>query len=447
MGYKVYYGRIGFGSSYDSYDWDTRQLIYDTESSSGDYLINPILTLEANEAGSFEADIPSSNSVWGSIRLFVGMIEILEDDEILWQGRITQISQDFNLNKHIYCEGDLAFLNDLYHEIDWKSMQGLSMLTGTWCYYPFNYFMEYCHSKNGFEGKEIYSNLGEDLIPSEYYNQEILVVAEVEASTSDSSITVDDTVYKSAWDCLKNDYLGGMLSKYEGCAYVYLRHEKVSGGYRRSLYPVILDENGIAYGRGWIKQTNQTVEFGKNLIDINVETGVDGNLVNMVSAYGYETSGWWIFKQTDSIIATAENSASIAKYGTVCKIIYLDGTDNTHDSLEQAAADALKSYSSGEAYQTIEVKALDLYDTGETTDRLGFMKMTHIISEPHGVNTWLLCTKAIIPLDKPAEKEFVFGRSRKKFSTMQASTDSVSNKGYAMSKSAGSYLEDRGSSS
>lgn len=110
-------------------------------------------------------------------------------------------------------------------------------------------------------------------------------------------------------------------------------------------------------------------------------------------------------------------------------------------------ADALKSYSSGEAYQTIEVKALDLYDTGEATDRLGFMKMTHIISEPHGVNTWLLCTKAIIPLDKPAEKEFVLGRSRKKFSTMQASTDSVSNKGYAMSKSAGSYLEDRGSSS
>lgn len=448
MSYKVYYGQISSISSVSdsSYQWSSRELIYDTSNADGDYLGDPILTLEANEAGSFEADIPKSNQIWNDIVLFRGIIEIEEDGEVIWQGRITQIDQDFNLNKHIYCEGDLSFLNDIYHIIDWDSMQGLSMSTGTWCYYPFNYFMEYCHSKYISDGKGIITSIGEDLIPEEYYLQELAVAAAVEASTSDSSITVDDTIHKSAWDSLKNDYLGGMLSKYDGYAYVYLRHELTSNGYKRVLYPVFMDSEGIAYGRGWIKETSQTIEFGKNLLDITIENGIDGDFVNAITAYGYTTSGWWIFKKTDPISAYANDAVSISKYGTVSKIIYLDGTDNTTDSLQQAAEDALNAIGSGEEYQTIEVKAVDLYDAGEATDRLGFMKMTRIISEPHGIDAWFLCTKATIPLDRPTEKEFVFGKVKKKLSSTQSSINSVSDKGYSMSKSVVNYLNSTESS-
>lgn len=450
MGYKVYYGTLAMDSSdIKYYTWNSRTLMYDTASPDDkNYLIDPVLNLEGNAAGSFEADVPKTNSCWGSLQMMLGTVEVEEDGEIIWQGRITQINDDFDLNRHIYCEGELAYLNDCAVEIDWSQMYGLSLASGVTTYFPFNYFLEYCHCNISTNGKYIE--------PIDWFNElppldqidEYNGLVEVEASAADANIQAGDTVYKSGWEALKNDLIDGMLSKYEGNAFVKLRRKKSGSSYKRELVLIVLDPDsttgGLIVGRGQVEKTSQTVEFGKNLTDINVERGLNDNLVTQAMAFGYQTKGWWIFKSVTPIGANALDDAAVAKYGVIQKAFSVDGVDSTSSSLLEAAQASLPK--NGE-YKTVEAKAVDLYDAGESSDHLGFMKMTHIVSAPHGVDTWLLCTSATIPLDKPDKKEFCFGKTKKTLTSTQAGISSTSDKGYYMSRSAASYLNDTGMSS
>ena len=42
-------------------------------------------------------------------------------------------------------------------------------------------------------------------------------------------------------------------------------------------------------------------------------------------------------------------------------------------------------------------------------EKLGYLLRTHILSEPHSFDLWMVCTKARLPLDAPDNKEFTFG--------------------------------------
>src|SRR5699024_10910175 len=120
----------------------------------------PILTREANEAGSFEADVPKTNICWGSLRLILGTIEIERDGEIIWQGRITQIDNNFELVKHTYCEGELAYLNDDTREIDWTLIRSEKQdedgnTTGLYMYNVVKAFHNFCGCNIDYNGKYI----------------------------------------------------------------------------------------------------------------------------------------------------------------------------------------------------------------------------------------------------------------------------------------------------
>lgn len=451
MAYKVYYGYISPGESgyMDHYVWTSRTLIYDTANSdSENYLIDPLLTMNANEAGSFETNIPKTNVCWSDLTLMLGIIEIEEDGDILWQGRITQINTDFELNKHIYCEGELAFLNDCAIEVNWDKYKGLSIGSGTWGFYPFNYFMESVHCTISANGKYIKNGMQDrlDSLTGMDSVNEGAGGSIVETSTSDTSLTVDDTKYKSAWDGLNSDLLDGMLSKFDGYVFVTLNREHDSHGYRRviDLMVVAPDDyrstyGDLLFGRGLEEITTQTIEFGKNLVDIDVEIGVQDELVTAAYAFGYETKGWWIFRNTSSISGYYVDPVSSAKYGQIQKAFSVDGEDSTVASLTQAATDSVSSKSATE-YRSIKIKAIDLYDAGEASDHLRFMKFTNIISEPHGINRRMLCTGCTIPLDKPDQKEFTYGSTVKRFTKTQSVTSSVADKSYKMSRTTMNYV-------
>lgn len=270
----------------------------------------------------------------------------------------------------------------------------------------------------------------------------------VETSTSDTTLTVDDTKYKSAWEGLNSDLLDGMLSNFDGYAFVTLKREYDSHGYRRVVdLMVVAPDNyrstygDLLFGRGLEEITTQTIEFGKNLVDIDVEIGVQDELVTAVYAFGYETKGWWIFRNTTSIVGYYVDPVSSAKYGQIQKAFSVDGEDSTVTSLTQAATDSVSSKSATE-YRSVKIKAIDLCDAGEASDHLRFMKFTNIISEPHGINRRMLCTGCTIPLDKPDQKEFTYGSTVKRFTKTQSVTSSVADKSYKMSRTTMDYVTD-----
>ena len=77
-------------------------------------VLNPSLEQELNTAGSLTFTMPPTHPMWGAMKVFVGDIEVYENGELIFFGRIVNIDQNWNNERIIECEGALAFFNDTY---------------------------------------------------------------------------------------------------------------------------------------------------------------------------------------------------------------------------------------------------------------------------------------------------------------------------------------------
>lgn len=85
-------------------------------------IIDPVLTLEDNEAGSFEFSMPQDNQAYSTFKRITSEIKICEvvfdtnnkakvETEI-WRGRAVTENEDFEHNRVFTCEGELNYLKD-----------------------------------------------------------------------------------------------------------------------------------------------------------------------------------------------------------------------------------------------------------------------------------------------------------------------------------------------
>ena len=120
--------------------------------------------------------------------------------------------------------------------------------------------------------------------------------------------------------------------------------------------------------------------------------------------------------------------------------ITVEGTSSTLDSLYEKAKDELKKYGGSGFSGSLQINAADLADIGVDTDRLDFLKETYVLSEPHGIENWLPCTKEVIPLHELDEKDFTFGETTSKLSSLQAANFGTAGKAWNAIQSTIGYL-------
>ncbi len=75
-------------------------------------LIDPKLDLEVNKAGSFSFKMPPQHPQYYLPQQMLSCIQVFQDSEEVFNGRITGCKIDFYNRKQITCEGQLAYLND-----------------------------------------------------------------------------------------------------------------------------------------------------------------------------------------------------------------------------------------------------------------------------------------------------------------------------------------------
>lgn len=108
MSYKIY---AGTQDRVDS--WENRVCIYAPGSAlDTTKLISPTLTREFGKAGSLEFTIPLGNVAHSALQKMKTVVSVEQDDKEIWQGRVMSHEQDFLLRQKVYCEGELAYLND-----------------------------------------------------------------------------------------------------------------------------------------------------------------------------------------------------------------------------------------------------------------------------------------------------------------------------------------------
>ena len=77
-------------------------------------VIDPVLDLQDSAAGSLEFGLPPFNTMYGQMLMVASTIRVERNGEEIWEGRPVSFKEDMWLNHNVTCEGELAYLNDVY---------------------------------------------------------------------------------------------------------------------------------------------------------------------------------------------------------------------------------------------------------------------------------------------------------------------------------------------
>lgn len=395
MRYKVYAGLISvtFQSSTKArFYWAEKTLVYDSygdavEGEETDGIVaDPVVELEHKEAGSFSCRVPHQietrfgrvkNPYYDKFTMGRTFVMVEEDNECIFFGRVTECELEFNLDKTVTSDGILNELEQINTRLDSGSYSTCADSSAS----LLAFVMGVDQSRKG--------------------DSPVNCMERGKVTVDDRTVNTSETgdQFGSLWSVLST-YL---LEKDD--AYLKLRLANDPGTERFFFYYDYLKPEDVP-------QTSQSIEYGVNMLDFVLDEKCGSDLVNSVTAHGTETvkHGWWIFKKTsyNTISSTAKDDKSIAKYGLRSRHIYVDGKTSTTSSLNSTADAELKKYKQ-DAEPTLTIKAFDRKDVGEKVEKLGHLLRTHILSEPHSFDLWMVCTKARLPLDAPDNKEFTFG--------------------------------------
>lgn len=560
MSYKIY---AGTQNGVDS--WENRVCIYAPGSAlETTKLISPTLTREFGKAGSLEFTIPLGNVAHSGMQKLKTVVSVEQDGKEIWQGRVMSHEQDFLLRQKVYCEGELAYLNDTdvppYTAKEVTIRQFLDFLcknhtsltdkykrfrignvtleeqkryvpVAEKCYLKLDYAAsspdeqsDYyqtwgLYSQNGNRLEENFSYifsdyedvqtppaqnwpLNEIVTGKEYlawrtgdnqftlrrnavsqgsktYDAEQTIVTPsittpIETYKFDSTIKVakkntESTTYsiKTEKDGTVNVYVNGEKSADYTPQLVEELHEFGDGKNYGKTWDILQNELVDVYG-GYLVTRHETIPypwfpglnkraryldyvqdaternvhgitFGTNLLDLNSYAKAE-DIVTRVIAIGKKKSGWFLWETTNTLTATANDETAQKLYGLITRYLVLDGTSNTQQSLQDEADMELGKHL--RLADGITVKAVDLKDAGVDVDRIAFGKLTHIISAPHGIDVWINCNKLVEPLDKPAKKEFTFGKKFSSISDLQALSARKATTAYDLSRTLKEYASD-----
>lgn len=544
MSYKIY---AGIQSGVDT--WVTKACIHDPgDITDTKKLISPTLTREVGKAGSLEFTLPLGNIAHSALQKLMTVVEVQQDGKQIWQGRVMSHEQDFLAHQKVYCEGEMAYLNDsgaapysagnvsFSQFLEWVCtnhnqqvdafkaftpgkvqmdtpmivpyIDGLKVEKSGHHYDDDGDYIQHYTIYNPINGAVLWDEEVEQLIndlqmkasclswelnaermQNGYVLSRIgdnnfrmrLPVAYANGKTWNASVSVakayvscpifnkdfgtysiyditkgtESSTYKItekggsyslaingkadsrfAFDTKEPTYSFGdgknygktldilqseLTDKYGG--YFVIRHGTDADGHPHRY---------LDYMQKITDKNPQTIAFGVNMLDLTSYTKAE-DICTRVIAFGTKTEKTWPFVDIQSIISQTANDVKAQKiYSIITKVIQVEGNYNNNQSLLDAAEEELAKnlrYLNGMA-----VKAVDLKDAGIDIDRLAIGKQTHIFSAAHGVDTWLLCSKLVEPLDAPDKKEFTFGTEFSSLSDLQSLTARKASDAYDLSR-------------
>ena len=333
-------------------------------------------SLEVNKTGSLTFQIASTHPYYDKIKKHTSEIKLYQDDRVLFCGRVLNDEITFENIKNIECEGELSYFLD--------SIQ---------------------------RGKE-YHLQGDTQNVIETYLNEIVAIhnSQVDERKQFSVGLVNITD--------PNNYLY-KISNYEDTLTILTdKLLNVYGGYL-----VVRHSNGVRYLDYVDELTNvcnQTIEFGKNIIDMTRyikgedvytaliplgatnETNTDGT-TNTEETYEKRLTISSLPDSTDGTINKVNDyvydSEGVEQWGWIWKVEKWDDV-TVAENLLRKAKDELRN--SIDATLTLDMTAIDLHLLDVDIDRINVGDRIQCISLPHNINTILIVKSIEIDIDNPA---------------------------------------------
>lgn len=353
-------------------------LIFDTRKSENLKILNPKVSLELNKTGSFTFTIYPSHPHYDKLRKLKSIITVYQDDYLLFRGRILNDEQGFYNEKQVTCEGELAFLVD--------SIQR-----------PYDFMTGDLHTTVSELFTFFINNHNSQVEPEHQFK-----VGNITVTDPNDYIVRSDSTYLNTWDSIQKKLIEG----YGG--YLWIRHEP--------------DGNYIDYLADFDTISNQKIEFGKNLLDINrITKGEDiaTAIIPLGAKISEETDARLTIESVNDGVDYVFNQDAVDLYGWIFKTVTWDDVtiaDNLLRKGNEALASAINLSVS------IELNAVDL--AAIDTDISAFHMGTYVkvLTNPHGLNSNFLVTKLSIDLANLKSNKLTLGKSYSTFTEQTSST-------------------------
>lgn len=333
-------------------------------------LVNPVVQLEENKAGSFSFYILPEHPAYDSIQKRKSLIEVYQDNEAepIFCGVCVEETKDFYKQKKVYCEGELTFLNDsIQRPARYQNATVRGLLE--------EYIAK--HNEQVDENKRF-------------------TVGQVTVSDKNDSLfcyTNMDSTMKAIKEDLVDD-LGGFFR---------IRHV-----------------DGVRYIDYLAESQNtntQSIKIGKNLLDFT--TNIDASeIATAIIPLGCKDEERKIegldtrltIESVNNGLDYVCNDEAVDNYGWIYKTVVWD---------EVTTPEALKS--KGEQYlseiqfenMVIEAKAVDLHLDNSEIEKFKLSDEIRVVSKPHGLDKYFRLTKITINLNNPGSNTITLGKEEK----------------------------------
>lgn len=335
-------------------------------------IINPVIKLEVNSAGTFTFTMPPQHPYYSLIQKKTTLIDVYRDDESepLFEGICASDEVDFFKQKKIVCEGELTFLNDSNlrpsHKVGLTSRQ---LLTA-------------------------YINEHNSLVEA----KKRFTVGQVTAKDDNDYITCF-TNYQSTMTEIKEDLVDDI------------------GGYLRTRHV-----NGVRY-LDYLAESprtnNQVIRLGENLLDISVGIDTDdlataiiplGETLETQSIEGLDERLSIKTAPADSMHPAGKDyvfsQSAVNNFGWIEKVVEWDGVTVVSNLVEKG-----KKYLQETQFENlvIEAKAIDLGLTSDEFQKFKLLDKVRVLSEPHGLDKYFLLSQMEIHLNNPEQDTITLG--------------------------------------
>lgn len=338
-------------------------------------LFNPKLTLEMGKAGSLEFDIPPSNSHYSDIQQLTSIVTADMDGDEIFRGRVLSNERMFNNVRHIYCEGDLAFLVDSVQKTEKYNGRTRAL---------FNKMIA-AHNSRVEASKRF--TVGQVTID----DRDIILTGQSE------DINTGDIDYKQiAIDSIVDEW-NSTYEQIQTCLIDYC------GGYLRTRY-----QNGVNY-IDYVKEyggtASQEIELGKNLLDLTEEVSVE-DLFTVLIPLGDDNL---TIKSANNGSDELVDSAAVAKYGRIVKTHVFNNVNDPGTLLENGRRYLASNVN---VPRTVTITAVDLHLLDKSIAAIHLGDKVHISSGPHSMDEYLMCTKIEYDMANPANNKYTFGNPK-----------------------------------
>lgn len=370
-------------------------LLYSPERISDGYVVtSAVLTKEVNCADGLEIIVPETNPAYSNIDLMASKIVVYQDNNIVFIGRaITAKRSMYNLFT-IHCEGGLAYWNDLL-ATGYKSD---NFSTSMFSNYARNYF-------NTAPKVSIINRTPRGSRPGE------------------NDHTVPSQINRHQKNILQL-FNEDVLTEYGGTSYVVYSGAKVSGTDTDIIY-------FYHYKSGEEPINSQTIQFGENILEIaqdidysNLRTAYYARAKKKSSVTGaigiqYLPDATYVYPQGTSDPSTriyVPSIEAVQKYGLIVENLFFDMTDSTTPTLYVRTGEYVREKSFGQVSFTCS--AIDLHLLNSNVSPIVVGNRNRIISEPHGIDSTVLCSSSSIDLLDPRNSKYTFGTTTDLISAM-----------------------------